>query len=84
MSGPLRVLDAVMQDLIVCVGKAIEQGYCVAFVGRAEWEEWWTEESNDRQSRMDMMVTYEPLAELGRQNFFCDDENIIVLWQVTG
>ena len=80
----MRVLADVTHDLMVEVGRITQRGFAVAFVGPKEWEEWYLEEQDDCHAGDRLMTVYTPLADLGWQNFFCDNDSIIVRFEVTG
>jgi hypothetical protein len=80
----VRALVDVTHDLMVCVGRAVHEGYVVAFVEPDEYEAWYAEEQGDRHRCGDLMTVWQPLADLGWQNFFCDEDNIIVRFEVIG
>lgn len=80
----MKSLVEVTHDLMVCAGKATQEGCVVALVAPEKWEEWYAEEHGDRTYANELMVVYGPLAELGWQNFVCDDTNIIVRFEVIG
>jgi len=80
----VRALVDVTHDLMVEVGRMTQKGFAVAFVSPKEWEDWYVEEQGDCQAADRLMTIWQPLADLGWQNFFCDDDNIIVRFEVTG
>ncbi len=80
----MRALVDVTHDLMVCVGRATQIGHAVAFVSPKEYEDWYVEEQTDRHSRGDLMTVWQPLSDLGWENFFCEEDNIIVRFEVTG
>jgi hypothetical protein len=80
----MRSLNDVTHDLMVCAGRATREGYTVALVAPDEWAEWYAEEHGDRTYANELVTVYTPLADLGWQNFICDDDNIIVRFEVTG
>ena len=80
----MNTLITTTHALFIEVGRITQLGLVVAFVGPPEWEDWYVEEQKDCHAGDRLMTVYTPLADLGWQNFFCDDDNIIVRFEVTG
>jgi len=80
----VRALADVTHDLMVEVGRMTQKGYAVAFVNPDAWNDWYAEEHGDCVYAGRVMEVWQPLADLGWQNFVVDDANIIVRFEVTG
>jgi len=80
----MSLLTTSTQALFIAVGRAIEQGLVVAFVGPDEWERCSQDEANHCQQRGQLVSVWQPLADLGWQNFIVDGVDIIVRFEVTG
>jgi hypothetical protein len=80
----MTTLATTTHALFIAVGRATEQGYAVVFVSPKEWGEWYVEEQKDCHDNNQLMSIWQPLADLGWQNFICGGDHIIVRFEVVG
>ena len=80
----MSLLTTSTQALFIAVGRAVELGYAVGFVGPDEWERAYQDEVLYRQRRGELVSVWQELASLGWQNVICDGTDIVVRWEVAG
>jgi len=80
----MSLLTTSTQALFIAVGRAVELGYAVGFVGPEEWERSYQDEVLYRQRRGELVEIWHELASLGWQNFIADGTDIVVRFEVAG
>jgi hypothetical protein len=70
--------------LFIAVGRATQAGYAVSFINPEEWNRSYQEEDNYCRRTGQLMEIWQPLADLGWQNFITDGTDILVRFEVIG
>ena len=77
----MTTLATTTHALFIAVGRAIQDSYAVGFIAPEEWNQSFQDEADYCQRHGQVMSVWQPLADLGWQNFIVDGTDIVVRWE---